>query len=228
MTKFIFLPLIFTAVCSSRFPSADAFHAYKFQGIFSMQVNLSDVHPAWQFYIYAALVLMFVVFSGYALLGSRRRLKRFLGSLAFWLLKEPVKYLSDWSEKRRKAKLSGASAVDLEKQPSPSVGEARVVLKWAASSGRTDVVRNILETSNKKTKLMPGTSGHALLLAIQNGHTEAANLLIDRGEGTTYLTTKPAPPCSIGQRGWANLQSAKRFSERAPYWARRIAEARLP
>lgn len=34
---------------------------------------------------------------------------------------------------------------------------------------------------------MPGTSGHALLLAIQNGHTEAANLPIDRGEGMTYI-----------------------------------------
>lgn len=151
-----------------------------------MQINLFDVHPAWQYYIYTSLVLTFVVFSGYALLRSRRRLKRLLGSLTFWLLTKPAKYLSGWVKIRKKAKLSGVSGVDLEEQPSPSVAETPIVLRWAASSGRTDVVRNILETANKKTKLMPGTSGHALLLAIQNGHTEAANLLIDRGEGMTY------------------------------------------
>jgi ankyrin repeat protein len=105
---------------------------------------------------------------------------------------EAPKYLSDWTQKRKKAKLSGASVVGLEKQLSTSVGEIPVVLKWAASSGRTDVVRNILETSNKRTKLMPGTSGHALLLAIQNGHTEAANLLINRGEGMTYADENSA------------------------------------
>jgi len=157
-----------------------------------MQVNLFDVHPAWQYYVYTSLVLMFVVFSGYALLRSRRRLKRFLGSLAFWLLTKPAKYLSDWTQKRKKAKLSGASVVDLEKQPNPSLSETPVVPKWAASSGRTDVVRNILETSNKGTKLMPGTSGHALLLAIQNGHTEAANLLINMVEVMTYTDENSA------------------------------------
>lgn len=157
-----------------------------------MQVNLFDVHAAWQYYIYTSLVLTFVVFSGYALLRSRRRLKRFLGSLTFWLLTKPAKYLSDWGKMRKKAKLSRVSGVDLEEQSSPSVAETPIVLKWAASSGRTDVVRNILETANKKTKLMLGTSGHALLLAIQNGHTEAANLLIDRGEGMTYTDDNSA------------------------------------
>lgn len=121
-----------------------------------MQVNLFDVHPAWQYYIYASLVLMFVVFSGYALLRSRRRLKRCLGSLAFWLLTKPPKYLSKWSEKKKKARLPGASVGDLEKQPSPSVGETPVVLKWAASSGRTDIVRNILEAFNIGLSLCQG------------------------------------------------------------------------
>lgn len=156
------------------------------QGIFSMQVDLFNKPPAWRFYIYAALVLMFIVFSVYALLRSRRRVTRLVRSMTFWLLTTPFKALTGPDDSNSKEKISKKPVVDLEKQPISSPDDIPTVLKWAASSGRTDVVRNILQVSAKKTKLTPGISGQALVMAIQNGHSEAANLLINTGEGLSY------------------------------------------
>lgn len=157
-----------------------------------MQVDLFSEPPAWRFYIYASLVLMFIVFFGYALLRSRRRVTRFLRSAAFWILTKCVKSLLHIIDTIRREKIYKKSNADLEKQPISSTDDIPTVLKWAASSGRTDVVRNILQASSKKTKLMPGMSGQALIMAIQNGHTEAANLLIKTGEGLSYTDEKNA------------------------------------
>ena len=166
---FIFLPLIFTA------------------GIFSMQVDLFNSNAAWQYYVYTALVLTIVVFLGYAILRSGRRILyrsiRIFGSLVLWLLRKLIDHL-----KKRNDRMSDrhGSGGDVEKYQVSPTDEISMVLKWAASSGRSDVVRNILQSSTKKTKLTPGMSGQALLMAIQNGHVEAANLLVDTGEGLTY------------------------------------------
>lgn len=150
-----------------------------------MQVDLFNQNARWQYYIYTALVLMFIVFSGYALLRSRRRVAQIAVALALLLLTALLKSLQSFEDKRKKDSGSEKSLVDLEMQPT-STDETPTILKWAASSGRTDVVRNILHSSTKKTNVTPGMSGKALLMAIQNGHSEAANLLIQNGEGLTY------------------------------------------
>lgn len=149
-----------------------------------MQVDLFNQAPAWQYYIYTSLVLMFIVFSCYAFLRSRRRLSRSLRFLLYALLTKLIHALPDQSDQENG--LSGEAAEDLEKQKAPRYNEIPMVLKWAASSGRTDVIRDILQTSNKKTKLTPGMSGQALLMAIQNSHLEAADLLIHTSEGLYY------------------------------------------
>lgn len=161
------------------------------QGIFSMQVNLFNEHPAWQYYIYTSLVLIFIVFSGYALLRSRRRVTRLLRSIAFWPLIKSINFVWGPHGSNRREKSHGKSILDVEGQPT-SADDIPTVLKWAASSGRTDVVRNILQASTKNPKLVPGISGQALLMAIQNGHSEAANLLINTGEGLFYTDEKNA------------------------------------
>ena len=163
------------------------------QALFSMQVDLFSQHLPWRFYIYTALVLMFIVFSGHALLRSRRRVVRLLkstiGSLALWLFEGPIKALPGSAKGSHRTL---RHTIDLEGQLHASSSEIPTILKWAASSGRTDVVRNILQASSKKAKLTPGMSGQALLLAIQNGHSEAANLLIDTGEGLLYTDSHNA------------------------------------
>lgn len=151
-----------------------------------MQVDIFSKPAAWHYYIYTSLVLMFIVFLGYALLRSRRRVTHLLRSMAFWFLTKLIKSVPDRDGSNWRGKTHEKYAADLEKQPISSTDDVPTVLKWAASSGRTDVVRNILQASTKKTKLIPGMSGQALLLAIQNGHFEAASLLIDTGEGLSY------------------------------------------
>ena len=136
---------------------------------------------------------MFVVFSGHALLRFRRQAVRLLrsitGSLALWLLESLIRALPGSA----KDSLGfGAPTIDLEGRLHASSNEIPTILKWAASSGRTDVVRNILQASSKKTKLTPGMSGQALLLAVQNAHSEAAALLIDTGEGIFYTDSNHA------------------------------------
>ena len=158
-----------------------------------MQVDLFSQHLPWQFYIYTALVLMFIVFSGHALLRFSGRvvrlLKAIIGLLAHWLFEGFITALSGSAKGFRGAR---KNTTDLEGQLHPSFSDDPTILKWAASSGRTDVVRNILQASSKKTKLTPGMTGQALLLAIQNRHSEAANLLIDTGEGLFYTDSENA------------------------------------
>ena len=151
-----------------------------------MQVDLFNTSPAWRYYIYTSLILMFIVFSGYAMLRSKRRLARTLRSMVFWLLTKLIDFLPGSDNPSKKDNVPSNGTLDLEKQPISSRNDMSTVLKWAASSGRTDVIRGILQTSTKKTKLTPGMSGQALLMAIQNTHFEAASLLIDTNEGLSY------------------------------------------
>lgn len=155
-----------------------------------MQIDLFKDPAAWQDYIYASLVLVFIVFSGWAVLRSRRRVARSFRSFTFRFLTKIQTRIQLRFQRRlvrpHKGDDSNDGEQDLERQKLPSTGQDLVVLKWAASSGRTDIVRSILQTSNKKRKLAFGASGEALLMAIQNGHTEAAILFIDTGEGLTF------------------------------------------
>ena len=90
--------MIFTAV-SSFYIFAQFTNDNRTQAIFSMQVDLFSQHLPWQFYIYTALVLMFIVFSGHALLRFRGRVVRLLeaimGSLAHWLFEGFTKFYQD-------------------------------------------------------------------------------------------------------------------------------------
>lgn len=148
-----------------------------------MQIDLFSQHSPWQYYIYTALLMMLNVFSGYALLRSRRRVSRRLRSLAFWLLKKPIKLINSRRIPTKDSADPQTITSDVAKQKLSQEFEMPKVLKWAASSGRTDVVRNILQNSARKPKITRGSSGKALKLAIQYGHTEAAILLINTGEG---------------------------------------------
>ncbi|KAL8789823.1 MAG: hypothetical protein Q9195_006658 [Heterodermia aff. obscurata] len=101
------------------------------------------------------------------------------------LIYPPIKFLS----LLQKAQRDDEVIIGIEEQEISSVYEVSTVLKWAASSGRTDIVRRILRDSSKaeKNTLLPGHSGQALMVAIKNGHEEAATLLIKAGEGLLYV-----------------------------------------
>ena len=156
-----------------------------------MQVDLFIKPPAWHYYVYVSLALMVIVFSGYALVRARRRTTRLLR----WMVSRPLRMLANFLNlyiNHRSKKSRAEIVVDPEKQLISSKDEIPTVLKWAASSGRTDVVRKILQVSTNKAKLTPGVSGQALLLAIQSGHPEAAILLINNGEGLSYTDERNA------------------------------------
>ena len=160
-----------------------------------MQVDLFNKPPTWHYYIYTSLILVVVVCLAYALLRLRKRVTRSLRFMAyrliaFWLRKV-FKFIKSSALKFTDPDANGTPGeivqnFDPEKQLIPSTDDIPTVLKWAASSGRTDIVRKIFQISIKKTTLMPGVSGPALLMAIQHGHSEAANLFIDIGEGLSY------------------------------------------
>jgi ankyrin repeat protein len=167
-----------------------------------MNVDLFKSFPSWTNYVYTSLVVVFLVGFGYATIRSRRRLRKFLHfsrglvimsfygifRIFFWLYfkRDPSSVPG-----RDISKLSN----DPEKDAAYTKSENATVLKWAACSGRTDVVRQILSSSSTKiagSSLNPGTSGQALVMATQNGHVEAATLLIENGEGLLYADDKGA------------------------------------
>ena len=150
-----------------------------------MNVDLFRGLPSWRYYVYCSIVVVAVVFMSYALLRSKRRATRVAAMLARALL-YPLIIFGSILQKARKA---DEVDIGIEEQEISSVYEVSTVLKWAASSGRTDIVRRILEDSSKAEKktLNPGHSGQALLVSIKNGHEEAATLLIEAGEGVLYV-----------------------------------------
>ena len=150
-----------------------------------MNVNLFRGLPSWRYYVYCSIVVVIFVFVGYALLRSRRRATRVVTMLTRILLSPLIKLVFLLQKTHRDEEVN----IGIDEQEISSVYEVATVLKWAASSGRTDIVRRILQDSSKadKNTLAPVQSGQALLISIKNGHEEAATLLIEAGEGVFYL-----------------------------------------
>lgn len=166
-----------------------------------MQLDLFNSPAPWQYYIYASLVLMTLVFLGYAVLRSRRRFVFACKFILVWpvvaLLNLAVRVLQKLG-----AEKPTTDGTDIEKQSTHAADETATILKWAASSGNVDVLRNILQTASSKDKpTSPGASGEALITAIRNGHTEAANLLIGTKLGLLYQDTKGATPLHWAAKG---------------------------
>ena len=150
-----------------------------------MNVDLFRGLPSWKNYVYCSIVVVIVVFFGYALLRSRRRATRVAAMSAKALLFPLLKLVSILQNTQGDDEVN----IGIEEQEISSVYEVSTVLKWAASSGRTDIVRRILQDSSKaeKNTLAPAQSGQALSVAIKNGHEDAATLLIEAGEGVFYV-----------------------------------------
>ena len=94
-----------------------------------MQINVFNNNAAWQYYVYTSLVLVFIVFSSYALLRSRRRFTHLLRSLAFRLLMKLIESLPDSDKEKVKEGSSGTYSEDLEKQALSTKDEIPTVLK---------------------------------------------------------------------------------------------------
>jgi ankyrin repeat protein len=88
-------------------------------------------------------------------------------------------HLNKLLPKRSKKKYK--PVVDLENQEPEPKDEFTTMLKWAASSGRTDIIHKLLQESKRdKTKASASfSSGEAIMMAIKNGHEDAAKYLID-------------------------------------------------
>ena len=183
---FIFLPLVFASA------------------LFSMQVDLFTVSPPWQYFIYTCLVLMGIVLGGWLLLRSRRRASMIL-KVIWMILKAlftaPFILLSLIWKKLQRRKTKRKYGNDIEKQSFNSAEESATLLGWAASSGNTDVLRSILGTSPNNGAPGYGISGSALVKAIQNGHMEAVNLLINTEDGLDYVDSIGATPLHWAAKG---------------------------
>jgi hypothetical protein len=99
-------------------------------------------------------------------------------------------------------KSSSDSNIDIEKHGSHASNETATMLKWAASSGNVEVLRNILQVASSKDKTtMASASGEALTMGIRNCHTEAAKLLIETKEGIFYQNAKGVTALHWAVRG---------------------------
>ena len=184
---FIFLPLIFGSA------------------LFSMQLDLFSVAAPWQYYIYTSLVVSTVVFLGWYLLRTRRQvraLSRDMGKLMLYLALKPMqvfmRWLVAWLVKKQKKRQT-----DPEKNMVIESGqETALTLKWAASSGNVKVLQTILKAAvENNDRPNPGAAGAALLMAIQNGHVEAAAALIEHKEGLAYTDDNGATPLHWAAKG---------------------------
>jgi ankyrin repeat protein len=147
-----------------------------------MNVDLFKDDPSWLYYLYTSLAVMGIAMGGYILLRSRRRATRIFVVVAwapFAVLILLWEQLSKLLPKRSKKNYK--PVVDLENQELDPKDEFATVLKWAASSGRTDVIHKLLQDSKRdKTKTSGSlSSGEAIMMAIKNGHEDAAKYLID-------------------------------------------------
>ncbi|CAI6303043.1 unnamed protein product [Periconia digitata] len=161
---FIFLPLVFAA------------------GIFGMNVDLFTNDPSWLYYLYTSLIVMCLALGGYAISCSKRRSKK----LALSIILAPFRLLTFlWRNFSRilptRQEKSYSPLQDLESQELNPKDEYSTVLKWAASSGRTDVIHKLLQDSKShETKTLASlSSGEAIMMAIKNGHTDTAKYLIE-------------------------------------------------
>jgi ankyrin repeat protein len=136
-----------------------------------MNVDLFKENPSWLYYLYTSLVVMGIAMGGYSLLRSRRRATRMLVTVAWAPF---VVTILLWEQ------LSKILPKRDKKNYKPVVDLA-TVLKWAASSGRTDVIHKLLQDSKcDKMKTSGSLSpGEAIMMAIKNRHEDAAKYLID-------------------------------------------------
>lgn len=160
-----------------------------------MQIDIFATASPWQFYIYVSLVLMLLVFSGYAVLKSRRRLLLYskvillslvalpLGGIAYAVLQCSPTYRKQNKTNR-----------DLENQQKASSEETATMLKWAASSNNLQALKNIIIGETSTERPGPDAFGVALIAAIQNNHVEAAKFIINNKEGLQYRDDQGAMP----------------------------------
>ncbi|QLI67461.1 uncharacterized protein G6M90_00g052210, partial [Metarhizium brunneum] len=171
--------------------------------LFSMQIEIFTDRSPWQYYIYVSLVLMALVFCAYSILRSRRR----VFSIGIALVRYPVRILYDLTLFIFRRFVAGSPTedkTDVEKDGKYLINETStaMVLKWAARSGNVDTLRNILQAGRSEGKTnSPGASGEALVMAIQNGHVEAANILIETKEGLLYEDENGATPLHWAAKG---------------------------
>ena len=167
---FIFLPLVFTA------------------GLFGMNVDLFRNQPSWRFYVYASLIIVFMIILGYAMIRSRRRAARIIRSLILRSIQRLANRLSKYGDSNSKGDVEGGAGEGVKSLSMESDQQTATILQWAASSGRTNVIRELLQDTSKGAKkfLSSSETGQALFMAIQNGHQQAATFLIETGDGLDY------------------------------------------
>lgn len=160
-----------------------------------MNVDLFKDDPSWLYYLYTSLVIMGIALGGYILLRSRRRAIKLAVIVALAPFAVPILI---WDQLRKilpkRGKKNYKPVVDLESQEQDAKDEFATVLKWAASSGQTDVIHKLLQDSKRdKTKTSASlSSGEAIMMAIKNGHTDAAKYLIDSEHFEEYSDEKNA------------------------------------
>lgn len=158
-----------------------------------MQVDIFAIASPWQSYIYVSLVLMVLVFSGYAVLKSRRHMVHYSKAILHALVAIPLGCISlmlqSWPAYRKQNEINR----DLEKQLASSE-ETATMLKWAARSNNLQALKNIISGESGRERPGPDAFGVALVAAIQNNHVEASKLIINNKEGLQYRDDQGAMP----------------------------------
>src|SRR2546421_2111443 len=155
-----------------------------------MNIDLLKNYPSWVNYIYLVIPLVVAVIIGYIALKYKRLVLRQALRLVRGTLRTCIRY------RRRASK-------DIETASENVLQNNETVLRWAASSGRIDVIQPLLK-SQSSAKQNTGNSsignGIALLLAIQNGHEEAANVLIAEVTDVNFTDEEGATALHWGAR----------------------------
>ena len=170
-----------------------------------MNVDLFRGSPSWKYYVYASLAVFAIVSLGYILLRSRRRALRAL-RLVLRVVLLPLVH-SGGARERRVNDEEGSRGS--EKDSSDDEDREAIILRWAASSGRTNVIREILAKKSSPKKdgrvFSSDAAGQALSLAIKNGHEDAAIFLISIGEGIQYIDSKGATPLHLAAQAGSSV-----------------------
>lgn len=159
-----------------------------------MQIDIFATASPWQFYIYVSLVLMLLVFSGYAVLKSRRRMVLYSKAILLALVAIPLGCITLMLQCSPAYRKQIKTNRDLEKQQEASSEETATMLKWAASSNNLQALKNIIQGESGRERPGPDAFGVALIAAIQNNHVEAAKLIINNKEGLQYRDDQGAMP----------------------------------
>lgn len=147
-----------------------------------MNVDLFSDDPSWLYYLYTSLAVMGIAMGGYTLLRSRRRATNLAVMVALAPFTMPILLWEKLSKVLpKRSKKNYKPVIDLENQELDPKDKFATVLKWAASSGRTDVIHKLLQDSKRDKTKTPASlsSGEAIMMAIKNGHGDAAKYLIE-------------------------------------------------